>query len=471
MRDGTAPPSPISLPIIAAGLFCLLGSSALLATPWYPLAIAPVALVFVFFQLLRRPAAGLYLIVFLMPFGAYRTLGGPLSFIKVHWVIAALMLAIVLLELPLRRGNAARLGFRLWPWLAIFLGVNLLAFYLSPFPATGADTVLRLLLGYLFIALVLYFLTDAGFRQRLPQVIVLSVGLSALLALIGFLFKVEFFAADAVEGDFTRGTGGTTWASSLSQMIIFAFPLLLHRLLHPAGPRQRLFQLIGLFVLLGGMVTTFSRGGAMILTLITLLSLWQYRSRLRARHLGLLLSTAALFVAVLLALTPATYWERQRSLASGEDQSIGRRQSYLRVGLDAFLQQPLIGHGPGAFRDIYADSAYARMYQKEDQTLRRFAHNTYLEVLVGSGVSGLALFLLLLLLAWRNFQKAKRLFDEAGNRCMATLAGSYQLSFLSVCLYFFLASGLDNKYFLLSLPLSQVALNLARTEKAGVAPA
>ena len=48
---------------------------------------------------------------------------------------------------------------------------------------------------------------------------------------------------------------------------------------------------------------------------------------------------------------------------------------------------------------------------------------------------------------------------------MMSIVFSYQISFLAVLLYFFLHSGIDNKYFLLILPISAIALRLARESR------
>jgi O-antigen ligase len=141
-----------------------------------------------------------------------------------------------------------------------------------------------------------------------------------------------------------------------------------------------------------------------------------------------------------------------------------RRAAYIDVALQSFKQHPVLGTGPLTFKDVWLNSIMAREFKIEE----RPAHNTYLEVLVGSGLVGLIIFLLLLWRALANFSHARRIFRDMGDIEMASLVGAYRLSFISVLIYFFIKSGIDHKLFLLALPLSETALRLARGKLNGV---
>ena len=111
-------------------------------------------------------------------------------------------------------------------------------------------------------------------------------------------------------------------------------------------------------------------------------------AELRSQHFGFVFLFAGIIFTTVIAVTPPSYWERQVSLTKWQDSSIGRRQAYLIVGWQSFKEHPFLGSGTGTFRDLYSKSNYARVFAKEGSTTRRFAHNTYVEVLVGSGILG-----------------------------------------------------------------------------------
>ena len=98
---------------------------------------------------------------------------------------------------------------------------------------------------------------------------------------------------------------------------------------------------------------------------------------------------------------------------------------------------------------------------KKDDT-QRYAHNTYLEFLIGSGILGFLLFLIILMITIRNFLKSRKNFLLQGRQDMVSLVSSYQLSFVSLIIYLLIFSDMYHKYLFVSLALSQVALNLSQ---------
>jgi O-antigen ligase len=158
-------------------------------------------------------------------------------------------------------------------------------------------------------------------------------------------------------------------------------------------------------------------------------------------------------------MTPASYFERQSTILEGAeaDKSTRRRTDYLVVGLRSFLKHPILGTGTLTFDKTWVRSEQTLKYD----FVERPAHNTYLEVLVGSGAIGLGLFLMLLLQSFANFSQAKKALIALDQEALASLAGMYRLSLVAVLIYFLFKSGLDHKMFLLILPLSQISLNIA----------
>jgi O-antigen ligase len=149
------------------------------------------------------------------------------------------------------------------------------------------------------------------------------------------------------------------------------------------------------------------------------------------------------------------------------DNSISRRIDYIVVAWDAFLENPLLGAGPGTFVDLWGEAVVAGKVEKgESRNYRRPAHNTYLEVLVGSGLLGLLPYLAVILLALKGFFNAQRKFALQGNGGAASLVGAFKLSFISILFYFLILSAFYHKFFWVSLAFSQLVQQFADRREA-----
>lgn len=440
------------MPLVALLLAGL--SAYLLTTPHFMLAWLPAAALPLLWALLRRPGWGYWALVFLFPFGAVRDIGG----IRLHWVLAAALLLLAALRIYQDRAATSRGRSNLWPFLAAYLLACVVATLFSPFPATAVGGLADLVLGLSFIYLSLFFVDHDSLRHGLPWVIAASIAVGSTLAALDAFFSIDPFG----DADATQAKGLTISHNALAFMIVFAIPLSAHLMFHARSPAQRLAGLLLLAANLAGMVATYSRGG-LLLTLFTLaMVVFTNRRYLTTRHVGLALLAAVLAPATIASVLPPDYFFHQMSMLEGKDDSIHRRQTYLYVAEDAFLDNPVLGSGPATFPEHYARSAYARLFEREGKSNERYAHNSYVEVAVGTGLVGLAAFLALLGRALRNFNHALRLVEQTGHHDIYSLIASYRLSYIAMLLYFFIKTALDNKYFLLILALSELSLRLAR---------
>jgi O-antigen ligase len=226
---------------------------------------------------------------------------------------------------------------------------------------------------------------------------------------------------------------------------------------------MKLMAAVILFVVILGMFATYSRGGFLLTVMAFALMALQNWRHITKLHIGLFLLMSVSVPVVLVATAPDEYFAHQMTLYSGDTSSIDRRITYLEVARDAFFESPLIGHGPNAFRDIYSESDQAREFVKEDQSSRRAAHNTFVDVAIGSGILGLFAFLALLAVAFGHYNRAVRIAVERGNRTLESLFASYRLSLFLLSMYMLIKSVLDNKYLWLLLAVSVLALRVAKT--------
>lgn len=462
---------------MAFAALMVLCAVVLLATPYPWLAFAPPALLFVLAVVGRIPAVAFYLMVFLVPFGAYRKFGSADQTINIPWVLAVLLLVVLLaVDLP-RRELIARLRSNLWPLLLLFLGLSTVSTLLSDYPQTSVRNLAYLVAAFAYVSFGMLLIDSRGLRRTLPAVLIASVSLGSLSAVAGYVFKLPFFTI-ATEGAKTRGTGLATDPNNLALMTIFVLPLVVFFLLRARSPLWRVLMVPLLLVNVAAVGTTFSRGGFAVLIICGIFLLAEHARRLRPRHFGFVALAASVAALLVISLVPANYWARQKSLGRGvaADTAIARRASYLVVGKEAVWAAPLFGAGPGAFQDLYAASPFARMFAKEDSEgfferfYRRRAHNTYLEVAVGTGIPSLLLFLVLLGRAYGNYSRAAAAFERKNDPWTAGLVRSYRIGFLVVAVYFLIYSDLYHKYLLLALALSQATLTVAADADAGTPP-
>lgn len=447
-RDTTLLPLLI-IPILAA--------TALLTTPYYWAApLLPIGLLGGLL-LLRRPEFAFYLIIFLIPFGAYRQLGGA---VKIDWILAGTALIAVAAQAVVTRQLRPTVRQKFWvAWFALFACYLLSTLY-SPFKETAQHNIVLLAVGTLFLFLAMSLIGFKGYVKHLPNVVIFSVSAGSLLAVIGFAFGIELFADG---GGFTRGTGVSKDPNNMALMVIFTAPLLVDRIVHVK--RFRIMYVLMFFINTGALISTYSRSGLLVYLLTLTMIAWHFRRLIQPQHIGLAL--AGVFMTGLLAAVtvPTSYWERQLSVVKGQDFAMQRRTSYLEVGKEAFLLSPVIGHGPGTFRDIYGESATGAHFSRKGKTRRRFAHNSYIELLVGTGIVGFGVFISILATAWFSFQKARKRWAAQGRERLADLTRAWQLSLASVMIYLALFSEPLHKYLLLALAVSQVALALSQRKR------
>lgn len=437
-------------------------SAALLMTPWYMMAPVPAVGLILLMVLFNYPAIAYYGIIFLIPFGTYRAILGGL---KIHWLFAAILLAILGVRVLVYRRFPEGLKSSIWPWMTAYLMISLVAAIGSVYPQTANKTSRLLIVALLFLGLTLVMVNRRGFIRTLPSVLIWSVSLGSLLAVLGFWVGIGFFAEKTEPGQFTRGVGGSLDPNNMALMIVFIIPVLVYKIIHAETPPRRLLNLGLLLLNLGAMVATYSRGGMVVLVMAAVLITIEFRKRFRPQYLGI--ATMILISTLLLAwlMIPASYWERQKSLAAGEDFALKRRTSYLIVGWEAFKEKPLLGHGPGTFPDIYGESIMGAAFERKNSTRKRYAHNTYVETLVGTGILGCIGFLAILFHALASFNRAKKMFQQQNNLPLAELVGSYRISFVTTAIYLLIFSELFHKYLLLSIGLSQVSVFLASRDE------
>jgi putative inorganic carbon (HCO3(-)) transporter len=402
-------------------LIILAISLGLLATPYYIYAIIPVFIIVFFFILARKPQLGYYLIVFLIPFDAFRGLTESVGFLTVSKLIGLWIFILMLFYILFKKRIPPNLKSNLWAWFAILFVISLVSALLSDYRLLAFDTLRQLTIAYAFVALTLFFLSSKMFQKILPAVLITSITISSILSVVGYIFKIKLFivGVDTLQ----RAVGPSNDPNFFSSMIIFSIPFILHWFFSSQKLIVKCIAGSTLIINLAGVILTYSRGGAMVMVIVAIFLFIEHMRRFRPRYLGFFASLITIAIVAAVVFIPPTYWERQKSV-SRADESIGARMSYLYIGWHAFKENPILGAGPGTFKEIYSRTPYALQFHEpatsdeplSSKSFRRYAHNTYVEVLVGTGLLGLAAFCTIIILVLKNFQTAKNNFKLSGKK-------------------------------------------------------
>jgi len=429
-------------------LILAIGTAALTLTGKYYLALLPGAAFLGFLVFSRHPQWIYLLIVALIPFWGIRQIGG----VNIQWPLGFLMLLILVIHYLPQKKIPASVRSDFWPLFIAFFMVFTLSAILSPFPDTAWQNVRWLASAILFVVFGFAIIDRELYLHSLPKVIIWTITLGSLVSGLDYLFDIPFVPPGE------SGYALTSHPNNAAQMAIFAIPLIVHELVYRTNIGSRALLFLALFINCAGVVVSFSRAGFLVLIFTMLVLAYEFSRKLHARNTGLVIATVFIALTTVFLFTPSEYWERQRSLIEWQDSSLKRRTAYIEIGWESFLRSPLLGTGPGTFKDIYPFSQKAAEFKSDRESqLRRHAHNGYLELLVGTGILGLAVFLIILLKALRKFTRSKRRYLKLGQEELASLTGCYRASLVSLILYLTVGSIIYHKQLLLALALSNAA--------------
>ncbi|QAY85574.1 O-antigen ligase family protein [Pseudomonas arsenicoxydans] len=437
---------PLSI-VSLLGLVCL----ALLASPYPYLAPGAVLGLVGVTLFYRKPTWGLLGIAALVPFEGFFK-DSSLSGTK---FLGASLAVILMLQLAIHQIPSERLRSNLWRYLVWFM----VLYFLS---LLNTDD-LGMSLGHLrelSVGLVLFVITLLIGRELnldlFAKFVTLSVTMTCMLAMFSSKYQDQGRAAGLLEDP-----------NAFAMLIAFAVPLGLLLVVRSPKMLHRLFWGACCILLLGGMTKTESRSGLVVLFLSLVIGAWHYRTelaRIRPRHLGFAMLGIVLVIPLAIAVMPAGYVARIQSLsilsagAKSQDESLGRRASYIVVGSQMIRENPLLGSGPGTFPLHYATTGYAKAFSANRKVgdLYRRAHNTYLEIFSELGIPAGLLFVGMLALGLYNLIRARRLWMQRNNREESDMMTHLAMSFLSLTLFLMFLSAPNQKYVWIMLALTSV---------------
>ncbi|HEX5131730.1 MAG TPA: O-antigen ligase family protein [Candidatus Krumholzibacteria bacterium] len=336
--------------------------------------------------MLVRPRWGLYFIVFYV----YSGLGNFLP-LNIAMPVTLLVFAAVLLDLA-RGGQNLLTDASFWYANAFFLLVSFSSMLVARDPALSFHELNTYVKMVLVTFLIVQLVRTPGDLRKFSYVIFAGAVATVLLGLVGLSLGIGPGDDNYIGGVFVlRFTGGHENPNRAAAFMCSALPLGLFGARNTRNPWARVGFSLGVIALIVAIFSTFSRSVVFPFTFVAIAVLIR---ELRSRRSYIVL---ALLTTLGILLTPRYYWERVLALrdamsASSRDWSVYTRWLAMTTAWDLFVQHPLTGVGLGNF--ILA-GAY-RVF------LRIVVHNSYLEILVGTGVFGLLGFLWILASGIRN---------------------------------------------------------------------
>jgi O-antigen ligase len=268
--------------------------------------------------------------------------------------------------------------------------------------ATSADDSFKVLSDP-FVKVVAIFVLMINLmttQKRLTSIlkVVVVVGSFMALAAVRSYLIGEFTLKNIRIAGMVNGLFGNPndLATSLDLLIPFALALaLINR------GRKRLFFLLCGVALTAGVVVTFSRGGFLGLLAMAVFFLWKLGRLRRGVATAVVVSTIAVFVAVV----PASYGGRLGSILNVEEDATGSAQARLDLlvrATEVAASHPVVGVGLGNFH----------IFSIAEQR----AHNSYLEIAAELGVVGLIAYLVILIAPFRYLRKIEQDFKPPNER-------------------------------------------------------
>lgn len=428
-------PSPVTnlwglLPVIALALAVLASLGFGLLFPEYmSLALVmPVAIIGGMVMLVR-PEVALILTVAYIPFESDQfqpiSLPGGLSIAK---LLGFALLGVFFFNILLRRRRFRVLDDSQDVGVVMLAAVMLLSGVSSAFPQASFDGVERMLRIFAFYLAVKNLATTPGIIRALMWAFVLTTTYAS-----GWGIN-EFYANRLVRDHDIRVGGIYMDANDYAAMMVVAIVIAIHLLIITRNLPLKAIVLACLLVGLYGLVLSGSRGGFLALPVVMAIFIWRHPKR---NQMALL---AVLTVALSFPFWPENVKVRflgdndelnQSVYIQTTEHSTERRVSYIVFGAQLVSEQPILGAGYRTFSRLYPQSEFAFFDNPLTDTQRfRIAHNTYLELTVGIGFLGLAIYLLLFVVAIRDLNRVVR---QAERGTLLWAAGSaFQLGLISL---------------------------------------
>jgi O-antigen ligase len=256
--------------------------------------------------------------------------------------------------------------------------------------------------------------------KRGMWILVLTAALLSLLSTYQNLtgdFTNEFFGfAKAPVHEIITGVDGARVTGPLDDpnfyglILLLAYPAAIYRLFSDDKKWLKGLAAVCTALIVSTIILTYSRGAFLALVVVSILIVRE--RKMNPYKIG---AIALFMFIVLLPVMPAGFTDRLSTLGLftndkvpvTTESSFQGRTSEAIVALRMFRDYPLLGVGRGNYPRLY--QTYSRRLGIDHRATERDAHSLYLEVIAETGIIGITLFILIIVVVFRELNRATRL--------------------------------------------------------------
>lgn len=385
-----------------------------------------------------------YPFVGLMLLGVFSQLDGlsnvifamsPVSGFK---LLTASTLLGILLSIPMNKGHFRQtLRDPVLIMACLFMVTMFISTIFAENKGYAVDSIRRMI-SLLILLIMFVFLVDRRSRLTIVTYILMATSLFSAIILCldialgtSLLTTTEAATMSRTAEGFDRSSGAsehnpTTAATMMLAGVIIALVALLE------GGKHKKFYLAVVLIGTLGIVLSFARSSALVYGLIVVMLAYRYR---KSRYMPLGMIMGVLGLVAMTPFIPESYWERIASIfgGSGGDWTLGRRLTYNIIGIDLAFRYPILGVGPGNFKEWFVEPEFR--YLPGRTLLGRQLHNMYLSVIVEYGLIGAFFFFGFLLHSLRSVRRVMLAPVDEDMRVLATAYFYGYLAYLMVSLF------------------------------------
>lgn len=314
---------------------------------------------------------------------------------------------------------------RVIPWFFVFLLIQFVCLVFSIDPVASMDIMIASVVeGFAVYVLIVNVIRTPRVLRQVTWMLLLAGGFLGSLSAIQYVTKTyqnnyggfsQAFTPSAgamAQGNPHRISGPIGESNRYAQIMLMLIPLAFFRFLGERTRTLRLLALAAMTLTMFGPLLAFSRGaGVAFFLMLGIMVAMRY---IRLSHALLLLASGLLillavpqYAARFSALSDVWRMVRDEDQVGEEvDTSIEGRYSENMAAALMYAEHPLIGVGPGMYAFHYREYA-ERVGGRIHKTLRE-PHTLYLGIAAELGTPGIAVFLAMVYLVFRDLVRGRR---------------------------------------------------------------
>ncbi len=294
----------------------------------------------------------------------------------------------------------------------LFLIYSYILIYFSPSSFESKEVFAQFLIGFI-VFLIAYLMFNKS--QYVIYIFVFYIVLASLLSIFG-IFQYHYYfnyllskyeGMESGENDFVGGIiyalrhkriGSTLGAANIfAGFLCITFPFFIYALISAKKLIVRVIVSLLMIIFLYAFFLTSSRGGllTLIFALVTTAFLFALQDKKMMKKV-LIIFVALVVLMIVILLIANIFWQEDKQQDKGiqsasffdrllSSSTIRDRITYLKVGIQLFLKNPVFGNGNGS---------YAILCTQLLPTISgsKFAHNFLIQLLCETGLIGILLF-------------------------------------------------------------------------------